>query len=950
MLLRNSILYKNGVKHIITLGRDASIVSCTNSNRQITQLYLLRTIHSHNTNGTADASVNLTAQYSDTLKNDPDQRNQVYLYGKSENDITETLQKLNLIKLPMNSKSNIELLCTYLQKLNVMNFKKTTTHLNRFKTFLNKQQQAIDNNDILLYKYVIDYLIEESDMEVKRLVQFGPVNLIQSRLDNLLTQNDDKNPTNNNNSNPQEDVEAFVLNNLFEKNFDLEYPYLSHLQSLFNILNELRINNSIQWDQYISIDQLVDIFEMSKLIPNSMWKDKGIFLSASLLYSNGKIRMDPVNESFFINTLIKFGHYKQGFKLFQTNKDNIKERWWMEMGLMLSLVNNNLRTFQKLLYEMDHHYRHSIIDTKSTSNAYLSPKILKFAIKKYCKIYSSKSNKLQSLLNRFIDNIQIYGIQNQNKAFDNQPNINFENENEANSYLNEIVPISYDEIVSVINSLLYYKHTDLIGPFLNKILSLKDIDPSMWHIILIKTKLNLLKDFNCIKSILPKFNETPSKLYNLAKFETIFNQTTSKYLEEKNVVIDMLLFDNINDLVTNYKVPINLENILERLLASNKNNYNNINNSGNNKIALSQYFNVLLKSFLSCGNLSKANRLIQLMEKVRTDKDFALQNEGKYPPIDINHYSTMIKYYTNKRTKNHKPKIWKQNEKKIIEITNKVNSFGFQYTSSFITKLLIFYRENRDYNRCFQIINKTLQESNLYQKSETSSDDLNENELTTPFLRQILYFEIWKIYFQFYKYESLDLITAGNQKNIRNWKLYHSALQKKMVVKPEVDLLTLFDGMVNRDNVLPNLKFSQLILTTFMKSRDWTSIPAIVTQLTQVFNIELDKEFISKILVGIKKEFIATETKCLLQQNKNMSFIEAKQKAKQEAKNLKYDKNDRTLQLNDSDDNVTNLLGNIILLLKYQNQYDTEFTEVKKVYQKLNLIDFFPEDIIKACK
>lgn len=934
MFLRNHKLFNNPVSRSI-LRRNISAI-CWNSNTNIIQISPFRTIHSCNTTTQRATKLN---NNNNNNKVNPDELDRIYLYGRSENEITETLQKLNFFPLPVTSKSNIQLICNYLHNLNIMNFKKTNTHLNRFKAFLNKQQNDIENSNTLLYKYLIEYLIEESHLEVKRLIQFGPVHLIQSRINTILTQSNESASTNNNKTiDPQVDVETFVFDNLFTQNIHLQYPYLSHLQSLFHILNELRINNDIQWDQYVSIDQLVDIFEMSKLIPDDTWKDKGIFLAASLLYSDGKIRMDPVNESFFINSLSKFGHYKLGFKLFQSNKDNIKQKWWMEMGLMLSLVNNNIRTFQNILYEMDHHY-----NTDLKSNVYLSPKILKFAIKKYCKIYSSNSNKLQSLLNRFIDNIETYGIQRHNQSIDTQSTINFENENEANSYLNKIVLISYDDIVSVINSLLYYKHIDLVGPFLNKILSLKDVDPSMWHILLIKTKLNLLKDFNCIKSILPKFNENPSKLHNLENFETTFNQITSKYLKEKNAIVDILLFDNINDLVTNYRLPMNLENILGKILGSN-------NNNGNNKIELSKYFNVLLKSFLSCDNLPKANRLIQLMEKMRTDPKFASQNEGKYPPIDINHYTTMIKHYTNKRTKNHIPKIWESNEKKIIEITNKVNSFGLQYTSSFITKLLIFYRENRDYSRCFQIINKTLLECNEYQKTKTSLEELNEHELPPHFLRQKLYFEIWKIYFQFYKYQSLELITTGDQKNIKNWKHSYNSFQKKLLIKPEVDLLKLFNIMVNRDNVLPNLKFAQLILITFMKSRDWTPIPAIITQLTCVFNIELGKEYISKILIGIKKEFIATETKRILQRNNNLSFIEAKQRAKQEAKSLKYEKKNMMIQSNDNDNNIADLLGNILSLVKYQNPYDKEFIEVKKAYQKLNLMEFFPEDIIKSCK
>ncbi|OXT09644.1 hypothetical protein B9K03_12215, partial [Rothia sp. Olga] len=65
--------------------------------------------------------------------------------------------------------------------------------------------------------------------------------------------------------------------------------------------------------------------------------------------------------------------------------------------------------------------------------------------------------------------------------------INFSNEEEASQYLNKIELISYDEIVSVVNSLLYNKCMKLVGPFLDRILSLKDVDPTLWDIIIIKT-------------------------------------------------------------------------------------------------------------------------------------------------------------------------------------------------------------------------------------------------------------------------------------------------------------------------------------------------------------------------------------------------------------------------------------------------------------------------------
>lgn len=843
---------------------------------------------------------------------------QVFLYGKSPQAVEQSLQKLNLSPLPVESQSNLQFVDLYLKKLNVMNYKRTTNHLNRFQSQIKKLKVE---NDVELYRLVVKYLVEEADMEIKRFAQFGADYLMKSRLDFLQTHQDPEI------KGQSEDIETFVMDNIISDSntSNDDCPYLSHLQSLFNILNELRINPEMKWDQYISVDQLVEIFEMSKLIPDPEWSEKGIFLSASILYSTKKIRMDPVNESFYINSLIRFGHNKTGFQLFRSNKDNMKEKWWMEIGLMLSLVNNNLRSFQKLLYEMDETY----------PNATLSPKILKLAIRKYAKISSNNNIKLNLLLNKFINSIKINGIR---KHRDEIPEkmVNFTDEQEANQYLNRIELISYDDIVSVVNSLLFNKRTELIGPFLHRILSLKDVDETFWDILIIKTKLKLLKDFDSIKSLLPRSHDTsPATKKNLNQFEGIFNKITSKYIEENDPVIDLLLFDNINDLVSNYRLPVEIEELLQTIMSPD-----------NAEIEVSKYFDVLLKSFLSVGDLTKAQELLKIMERMRTDPEFALKNNTKYPPIDIEHYTTMVRYYTSKAVISRAPGIWKSTEQIITEITNKVNLFNLPYSSSFITRLIIFYRENKDFNRCFLIINETLSQSKLVK--ETAATGVDQAKSSNPLLRQKLYFEIWKVYFQFYRIASLELITTGTQKNLKKWTSFYNTFQRASVLKPSVDLVSLFETMVQSDNVLPDETFCKLIISTFMKARNWSSIPAILTYFTQIFNIELDSSFISTILTGVRKEFIAKETQSILKNDHSLSLIEAKIKAKQESKIL--EENEKILSSSSNEDMINSLLENIFLLLKYSNPFDTQFNEVREVYQKLNLMDNYPESIISSCK
>ncbi|CAL9730628.1 hypothetical protein MOUN0_K00320 [Monosporozyma unispora] len=877
-----------------------------------TKLYVFR-IYARLNGGT---SSNIGSIRSIHSKKNTTSSEQVYLYGKSPKEVEKSLQKLNLSQLTVGSQSNLQFISTYLKKLNVMNFKRTTTHLNRFQTELKKNPPQ---NDIELYKLMIQYLLEESDMEVKRLLQFGPNHLIQSRLNALQESEFVK-------EQQSEDVETFVMDNIFpSNNINEEYAYLAHLQALFHILNELRTHPDIKWDQYISVDQLVEIFEMSKLIPESQWKDKGIFLSASILYSTKQIRMDPVNESFYINSLIKFGHYKTGFHLFQSNRDNIEEKWWMELGLMLSLVNNNLRTFQKLLHEL----------YEINPNVTLPPKILKLAIRKYSKISSYNNNRLNHLLEKFINNIETYGIKkDRNDKQDKM--INFSNEEEASQYLNKIELISYDEIVSVVNSLLYNKCMKLVGPFLDRILSLKDVDPTLWDIIIIKTKLNLLKDFKSIKTLVPKSHLPSSKnKENLQKFEEVFNKTTSKYLNQNDPVINMLLFDNINDLVSDYMLPITIEKILQTLLSSN-----------NDKLEISKFFNVLLKSFLSAGKLEKAQYLLKVMEKMRTDSQFAEANKDKYPSIEIEHYTTMVKYYTSKAIKIHRPKFWKKYQERVIDITNKVNSLNLPYSSSFITRLIIFYRENKDFNRSFMIIEKTLKQTEFLKKS--LSDELDQSTASSSLVRQNLYFEIWKVYFQFYKITSLELITAGTQKNLKNWTSFYNTFQKTSLVKPSVELIPLFSTMVQRDNVLPDESFCKLIISTFMKARSWSSIPAVITYFTQIFYIELAPPFISSILTGVRKEFIANETKTILQNDHSLTFSQAKMKALHEAKH--FEANKSILALSSNLDMTNALLKNIFLLIKYKNPFDTQFNEVEESYRTLNLMDHYPDTIIRSCK
>lgn len=847
----------------------------------------------------------------------------IYLYGRSEQDIVKSLKMLKF-----NGDSDKDsILATkewcvrYLQSLNILRFKRSTTHLNKLKDTFKKNRDLKDS--VQVFQMLIVYLIEESQLEIKRLTQFPSVeSLLESRMTALQEQPNDN-----------DDLESFVFENMIDSDILTdEFCHLNHTKALFHILNELRVNKQIDWQKYISIDQLVMIFESSKLININDWKQQGIFLSASFLYSEGLgIRMDPVNESFYVNSLTYFKYFKKAFDLVQSNLDNVNQRWWWELSLTLSLINNNLKNFQLATIQMDTVY--------PDYQGYTSPKILKLAIRKYSKVVSSpssfgdKNSPLDLLLHRFITMIEKYGIKPEQEDNQNASIVNFQSEKEADEYLNRKELISYSDILSVTNSLLYNNHFSLADSFLKKLVLLREVSPEAKEITLITKKLEIIKDFDNLKVELTNNRHHLPRKERLFEFKILLDRIITKYLDQTNHTTQILLFDQLSSLVSNFRIQMNIGEIISKYV--------------DNQTILKNHSHLLLKSFVSFDQLDEANDLITKLENSqRLEKSSSCDKSLEYPPIDTNHYATMIKYYTNKAKNYHSRdpgSNWKNMEVEIIKIMDKVQSLKIPFTSTFISRLIIFYRESKNFERCFQIIQETLSIAHSAEE-DTHVDIINPTSL----IRQNLYYEIWKTYYQYYKIQNFDILKLNEQRNKTNWNHLITQTKIDQSIIPTIDLINLFHNMIERDNLLPDVDFIKLILDTFIKSRNWVPIPAIITQCTQVFDLQFDDNIISDLMVGIQREFISQETTNLLQKNHDLTFTAANLEAKKEAELLFSNKD--IAQLGNHEEKIKQLLTNVIILNKFKNPYDTVMIENQKAYELLNIMDKYPKEIIESCK
>lgn len=814
------------------------------------------------------------------------------------NDPQEAEKRLRTLGFEeLNSTNYIEdLLLQYLKHTN-SGFKPSVKNL----MSLQGQLKAGKLDETERLKLLFDYLLKESEMEIKMLNEIGPKKIEESQALRQEEAGDKKLES-------PEELEDAIFSDLFNSTKNGSDKFLNHVDLVYQILTDLNEKKD-KGRNILSLEQLVHVFELAKLIPIEGRRKRGLFLAGNLLYSLGTVRMDPVNESFYIDSLVNYGFYKKAFDVFESNRVKVNQRWWYELGMMVALRANYLQKFDKLLMASD---------LRFAAYPYVSLKVLRLAIKRKLLIKDFKSaNKLTE---RFLELVSAYGC----KRYDEQEEenkhiINFTSGEQADEFLNEEAPPTDYDFITLIDYHLFKKNIPMAMKLVAKYLQTEGVTDQNYRFLIVQLKFNLLQDFELLKSSLGPHMSTESARKQLDKLEKSFNEIREEHNLDSSLSQE-LLFNNIASLASHPELIEIIEAFVTKKATIEE-----------DKLPPSKKFHGLLKVLLATGKEKQAYFLLSKMEESlqKSQKEPNVIANHFYTEVQAHHYAVFVEYFALLATKF--PKLVNNFDKKIAQIIERMETFGVPYNSVLLTKLLVFYRDSDNFNKCFEIINQVMTEKfKTSMCAETDSTRLyNRRDVTRP-----LYLEIWRVYGKYYKIFNKELERVDKKSNYQGWKTQVDRIVQRTKTHPEFPVRTLFTTMIHHDNVLPDVRMYYIILTTIMRSRDWAAIPAVLTTMVELHGIPLEDQFVRYVMRGLEKELIVVLGK--KQQALGLSMEESKSHAWERLKELKI----RGIFLVPNSGqhyNVNDLIMQVLTLLRIKDPADYHFTDVSEAFKEIKI-------------
>ncbi|GAV49393.1 hypothetical protein ZYGR_0P00360 [Zygosaccharomyces rouxii] len=819
---------------------------------------------------------------------------EISLKAKDSHETEENLKKMGFEEWNSN-KYMEELILQYLKHAN-SGVRQSAKNLSNLSKEL--KTDTLGPNERL--QILFDYLLKECEIEIKMLNQLGP--------DQLKKSKEVKDKPSDLPIETPEQLEDAVFSDLFDS-AENSQNYLNHTDLVYQILTDLNDRKS-QGLSVLTLEQLVQVFELAKLIGIEGRRKRGIFLAGNLLYSLGTVRMDPVNESFYIDSLVNYGFYKRAFELFESNRVKVDERWWYELGMMVALRANYLNKFDKLFIATD---------LRFGMYPYISTQVLRLAVRRKLLIGDIKS--ANRLTDRFLEMVSVYGC----KRFDEAPGndgkqmINFTTEDQADEFLNEMTPPSDYDFITLIEYHLFRKNIHTAMKLVAKYLETDGITDENYRFLIVQLKFNLLQSFEQLRNSLgPHLNPTTVQ-EKLDELQKSFDEVR----KEHDIDISFsqeLLFNNVASLASFPELTKVMEDFVRKRATADED------------LSPSKKFHALLKILLATGKEKEAFFLLSKMEEALLKSRNSPELEGAqfYPEVQPHHYAVFVEYFT--LSKDRFPKSMHSDlEKKVQRIVERMENHGVPYNSVLLAKLLIFYRDFNNFNKCFEIINQVMKEKLVKQLVTDSGHTrfYNRRDVTRP-----LYVEMWRAYGKYYKIFNKELERVEKKSNYSGWKTQVAKIIKRTRVHPEFPVRTLFTAMIQLDNVLPDTKMYYMILTTLMRSRDWAIVPGVLCTMTELHGFPLETQFIVYVTKGLEKELLVVISK--KHQADGKSVEESNAQAMAKVKELKL----RGLILTprmDHQYSVDDLLPQILMLLKFKNPQDIQFNDVYGAMNELKI-------------
>ncbi|CCC69508.1 hypothetical protein NCAS_0C05180 [Naumovozyma castellii] len=793
---------------------------------------------------------------------------------------------------------------TFLQYLKFISkgFKKSSKHLNRLQTDLSKRTLTSNKKLSLLF----DYLLIESDLEIKRLKQ-GHIEGTDGETSHIPLADDE--------------AESMIMNDVFKSLDSNDGPnkkYLHNTDFLYKIMTDLNVNDEIKIKtDILSIDQMVRAFELAKSMPTEGRKQRGILLAGKLLYSLKKVRMDPINESLYIDSLLRYRLFKSAYELFNSRKPQFRKRWWYELGLMILLRSNQLKSFARLLEEVDKQFKNDI---------YLNPRVIRLAIKKY--LNSGNPLKAMKFKDRFLSIIDEHGISINRNTDENQNVRNFQEEDDVLLFLDELELPTTNDYMAIIESFLHKKDLKTAFKLIAKYLEIPGISEENLKDLITLTKFNLLSNFETLKKSIKPFINSNAAIEKLAMLEPLFSRIVEEF--NKAPVGRELLFENVAQLASNPLLTGTVEEFVVKDISSMNDKLGT--SKEDSSTPDSKKFYALLRVMLASKKENVALTILEKMEESlqKSQKDQTYLGSQFYAEANAHHYAQFIEYYTLlSRTANRRKRPFY--EGKVSDIIDRMSDLKVETNSEFLVKLLTFYRETQNMNRCFEIINPILK-SKLF---ETTMPDVSRSHTyKSRNITKALYSEIWKGYFEYYKIFNKELLRVKKNSNYDTWKHNSKNIIGETEVHPEFSTRLLLKLMVKQDNIMPDPIFFYSIIRTFVKQRDWDVIPVVLSMMVKQFDTKVGKIHMEYIMRALKKEYVIVETNKNRTNDKDFEItrIAAKEeiiRQKKEGLILKQIKPNQVF--------YKRLLVEIIRFLRFRESVTYSFEETFTFYDNMDI-------------
>lgn len=658
---------------------------------------------------------------------------------------------------------------------------------------------------------IVEYLLRESENELRRLQSMSPEAVEES-----FTRHKDKElvvETKNDNN-----LETKVFKEIINEGAKKHFRPLANTENLFQLLEKISAYKDIDKESIISLEQMVHVFELAKLIPDKESRLKGQYLAGQLIYSLKRVRLDPGNESFYIDSLLFYGKYKTAISLFESYKDRVRERWWYEVGMMTYLRSNKTLKFS-YLYEK----------TKEIfSDGYIRPKVVKVGIQVLLR--NRDVSMANSLVKDFISTQKKLGWANEITK-EHTKTLNFESSEDANEFLNEFQSPSKKDFISIISYYFLHGCNNEAWKLLAYFHSKTGLDRETFHFLCQRLRLQWLKSFELFGDEFKPHFPANTKA-DMQQLENWFKELLKDpYYFRVQTDFPYLLFDDLYQLLQSRR----LNSVLDNFTAE----FWSVNMNETDIVTKSKKYQGLLKILLY-GEREKA--ALELLTKLENEREEFLdkgRSSSVFSPVNAYHYATFISYYAINGSKSSK--------KKIEAILSRAKQNNVPFNSALIDVSLKYLMKTKKYSDCSLLLGTILDQDG---SKINVSNDFSEEILLSP----ALYKTIWTFYGDYYR--------LSNRYTDPCSKLYESGAQSPLDVflKQQVrapvthSMIDIFKRMVQVDKIPIDESIQRPLVRAFVANGEWCNLLAVLAYMSRE-KVEISCAAHSYIMKGLNMIF-----------------------------------------------------------------------------------------------